>query len=148
MKSYSVHWINIVIIGVGLFILSDITVQQIIDPTYHTGGIRYFPRALIWYLTAYCLYKFLTTAYRISFLEDGSIKLYSLIRRTCINTAEIIMIRSKMMFVEIVTRRGRFYVSTLMEGISNIKPVLFSLVKDTTEAGETAHIELRQIMDR
>jgi len=35
-----------------------------------------------------------------------------------------------------------------MEGISNIKPVLFSLVKDTTEAGETAHIELRQIMDR
>jgi hypothetical protein len=148
MKSYSVHWINIVVIGVGLFILSDITVQQIIHPTYPTGGIRYYPRALIWYLTAYCLYKFLTTAYRISFLDDGSIKLDSLIRRTRINTTEIIIIRSNIMLVEIVTRRGSFYVSTLMQGISNIKQLLFSLVKDTTETGETAHIEPRQMMDR
>jgi hypothetical protein len=148
MKSYSVHWINIVVIGVGLFILSTVTVQQIIDPAYPTGGIRYYPSALTWYLTAYCLYKFLTTAYRISFFEDGSIKLDSLIRRTRINTREIIIIRSNMMLVEIVTRRGSFYVSTLMDGTSNIKQVLLSLVKDTTETGEAAHIEPIQIMDR
>jgi hypothetical protein len=148
MKSYSVHWINIVVIGVGLLILSDITFQEIIDPTYHVVSSRYMPRALMWYITAYGVYKFLTSAYKISFFGDGTIRLYSILRKTNINTNEIIKIKSYIMFVDIVTARGTYAVSSLMDGISNIKNVLVPIANDTSKKEDDSGIWASGEIDR
>jgi hypothetical protein len=148
MKSYSVPWINIIVIGVFLYVLGHETINSIIDPTYHIGGVRYVPRAVCWYFTFYGLYKFFTTAYKISFLEEGSIKLYSILRKTIIDADEIIKINSYIMFVDIVTAKGTYAVSSLMDGTANIKNVLLPLMKDKSEQEGNAAIEPSKVMDR
>jgi hypothetical protein len=144
MKSYSVPWINIIVIVLFLYVLCDTTIKSIFDPTYH---IRRIPRAVFWYFTVYYFYKCLTTAYKISLFEDGSIKLCSILRSTSIDTTEIIKINSYIMFVDIVTKRGNFSVSSLMEGVSNIKKVLLPLVKDKPEKEEPNEIDVKKVID-
>lgn len=130
MKSYSIPWINIVVIVVFLYFLGDVTINSFLDPNYLLVGAKRIPRAIIWYITVYLCFKFLTTAYKISFLENGSIELRSILRSTSIEPNEIKKINSYVMFVDIVTEKGNYSVSSLMVGVSNIKEVLLPLVKD------------------
>lgn len=145
MKSYSIHWINIVVIVVALYFLSDITINIIADPNYY---VRRVPRALIPCFTVYLFYKCLTTAYKVSFLEDGAIILYSVLRNIKINAGKITGINSYIMFSDVVTDKGTYSVSSLMEGTANIKIVLLPLIKNKPEQAGIIGIGPRTLMDR
>jgi hypothetical protein len=131
MKSYKMHWINITVIAVFLFGSCHSSINRIINLNNNPFWSWRLPHVVVWCYTLYLLYKVFTTAYKISFLEDGSIKLNSLSRRTTIHPGEILKINSYIMFVDIVTQKGSYSVSSIMEGTDNIKNVLIPLVKDS-----------------
>jgi len=139
MKNFSVHKVCIAVIGAFLVILGINTIHEIIDPTYHVASTRYVPRALFWYVVAYCWYKFLTIAYRIDLIDDKSIKTTSFTSRKLIDSRDIVSIHEHVMFIDVITNKGTVSVSTFMDGISDIKQILKSVatksISDSSKEG-------------
>jgi hypothetical protein len=124
--------VYILILGLGLLVLADTTIREFIDPTYHVVSARYFPRALVWYVVVYCWYKYLTTAYKIEIKEDDSIRLTSLIKKKELHVNDIKAIRERTLFVDIFTDGGSTTISTLIDGVSNVKTLLQATTQKTT----------------
>ncbi len=134
MKTYKVHKVCIVVLGIVLFVLGYNSIREFLDPRYHVISRWYFPRALFWYIVAYCWYKFLTIAYKVELAEDGTITAISITKKRCINVLDIISIKDSTLFVDIISTKEIISVSTLMDGVSNISQVLQSLVpKESVE---------------
>lgn len=132
MNTYKVHKAYILALGLGLLILAAITIREFIDPTYHAVSARYFPRALFWYVVVYCWYKFLTTTYKIEIKSNDSIILTSLINKKELHVNDINSIRERTLFFDIFTDGGSTTISTLIDGVSNVKTLLQSTTQKTS----------------
>jgi hypothetical protein len=113
MKTFKVHWIYILILGLGLSILAYTSTRELIDPTYHVISTWYLPRPVFWCFVIYCWYKFLTTAYRVETDEQGFVRTISLTGSKKIISGDVEKIEESMMFIRVVYSKGTVSISTL-----------------------------------
>ena len=132
MKTYRVHFAYIGGIVLFLVIGGDTTIKEFLDPTYHVISSRYMPRALLWYFTIFCWYKFLTTAYKVEISEDGTLKTTSILKNYHLSEKDIIQVDDGTFFFTVTAKQGKISVSPLIDGIANIKHV-FSHSNTTIE---------------
>jgi hypothetical protein len=130
MKTFKVHWIYILILGLGLSILAYTSTRELIDPTYHIVSRLYLPRPVLWCFVVYCWYKFLTTAYKVEIDEQRSIRTISLTGSKKIILGDVEKIEERMMFIQVVYSQGTVSISTLIDGISNVKGMLKSFISN------------------
>lgn len=124
MKTYSIHFIYPVALGVFLIIGSNTSIQEFLDPTYHVISRWYVPRALMWYFFAYGWFRFFTSVYKVEVDENGAFRLRSILKTQIITFSDVIAVDEGRIFVNIFHKNGKTSVTKLIDGISNISTVL------------------------
>jgi hypothetical protein len=123
MKIYKIHFGYAFAISLFLLINSHTAIRQFLDPTYHIARSRFMPRALFWYFVVFCWYMVLKTAYKVEITEDGTITTTSILKKHILTANDIISVKESSFFVYIFTKQGKISVSTLIDGIPNIKEI-------------------------
>ncbi len=113
--------------------MTESTVRELLDFNYHSPGPM--PRALGWYVCIYLWYSLFTTVYKIQIDEDNSITAIGLFRTIKLRAEDIIEIKDQLTSLKVRHRAGSFTVTTLIDGVGNIK-TLFHSVK-TISSDET-----------
>lgn len=126
MRTYKVHWIYILVLTLGLSSIAYTTTRELIDPDYYVPGGRYLPTPIRWCLTAFCWYKLLTTVYRVEIDEQGCMTLISFVKKKVLSGG-VQKVKESTMFIDVVTSQGSICISTLIDGISNVRRSLNSL---------------------
>lgn len=124
MKTYSIHFIYPVVLGIFLIIGANTSIQEFLDPTYHVISRWYVPRALMWYFFAYVWFKYFTSIYKVEVDDNGVFRMKSIIKTQIIKFSDVIAIDEGRIFVNICHKKGKASVTKLIDGISNISTVL------------------------